>query len=246
MATRLERLLGIENVISSGSYPSLRDLCALFSVRPRTIYEDIRILRVDLGLDIQFDRSRNGYYNANPGAGLPSFDLSFDEFSLLVLASESLCGSLGSAFNPLLNQALKKISRRLRSVREKDLELLNCAIRSEYLPRREFSPQTFSALIAACVDGSLIRVEFQVPAGEMPRQTNLFPCCIVETNRRWQLLALDQDLVLLEPIALASVSKVEVIEKSASIEVPEALLEWLSPRYGCLLPHKAVNRTNNY
>ena len=58
MRTRLERLLGIEEEIRSGRCPSLDSLCQLFSVKPRTIYEDIRILRERLGLKIQFDRAK--------------------------------------------------------------------------------------------------------------------------------------------------------------------------------------------
>ena len=113
MRTRLERLLGIEEEIRSGRCPSLDSLCQSFSVKPRTIYEDIRILRERLGLKIQFDRARNGYFNAEPGKRLPAFDLSLEEFVLLLMGSELLCASLGADFKPILRRILSKIYERV-------------------------------------------------------------------------------------------------------------------------------------
>jgi predicted DNA-binding transcriptional regulator YafY len=78
--TRLERLVAIEERISNQKYPSMRALCQAFSVKPRTIYADIRLLRERFGIDIRFDRFRNGYFNASPGKRIPIGDLVEDDY----------------------------------------------------------------------------------------------------------------------------------------------------------------------
>jgi predicted DNA-binding transcriptional regulator YafY len=52
-------------------------------VKRRTIYEDIKILKEGLGLRINFDRLKNGYYNADPRKQLPNFELTPSEVGLL-------------------------------------------------------------------------------------------------------------------------------------------------------------------
>ena len=83
MPTRLERLIAIDCEIRSGRFPNVADLCQLFSVKPRTVYDDIKVLRERLGFDIRFDRLRNGYFNACPSRCLPAFELSQTEAVLL-------------------------------------------------------------------------------------------------------------------------------------------------------------------
>lgn len=86
MSTRLQRLIAIEREIRRGRYPSVERLCDLFSVKRRTIYDDIKILKEGLGLRIHFDRLKNGYYNADPLKQLPTFELTLTEVGLLACA----------------------------------------------------------------------------------------------------------------------------------------------------------------
>src|SRR5271156_4937421 len=85
VSNRLERLLSMDAEIRLGRYPDVETLCRSYQIKSRTLFEDLRTLRSQLGLDIRFDRSRNGYYNATPSRRLPSFELTEDEFALLAL-----------------------------------------------------------------------------------------------------------------------------------------------------------------
>ncbi|MGH9549086.1 MAG: hypothetical protein ACRD3W_06925, partial [Terriglobales bacterium] len=79
MPTRLERLIGIQSEIDRGRYPDVQKLCSMFEIQPRTLHDDIRLIREMLGLEIIYDRFHNGYKNANPTKKLPMFDLTVGE-----------------------------------------------------------------------------------------------------------------------------------------------------------------------
>jgi predicted DNA-binding transcriptional regulator YafY len=112
--SRLERLISIEQQINQQRYPNVDKLCRMFNVKPRTVFDDIRLLKRSMGLNIRFDRLRNGYYNANPGSKLPPFELSNDEFYALVMAAESLIDS-GKIVPGVVESMLAKIIDRLPS-----------------------------------------------------------------------------------------------------------------------------------
>ncbi len=102
MASRLERLVSIDAHIRAANFPSVEKLCHLFEVQPRTIYQDLRELREMFGLDIRFDRHRNGYYNANPSKQLPPLAMTYEEALLITLAINMLASSLGASFRGAL------------------------------------------------------------------------------------------------------------------------------------------------
>jgi hypothetical protein len=60
MPTRLERLVCIKQEIDRGGYPDVQKLCAMFEIQPRTLHEDIRMMREMMGLEIRHDKYHNG------------------------------------------------------------------------------------------------------------------------------------------------------------------------------------------
>lgn len=109
MASRLERLVSIDAYIRAGKYPSVQKLCEMFEVQPRTIYQDLRELREMFGLDIQYDRERNGYYNAAPSRQLPPLAMTYEEALLITLAIEMLASSFGPSFRGALTRASEMV-----------------------------------------------------------------------------------------------------------------------------------------
>ena len=113
MPTRSERLIVMANEINGQRYPTVDHFCREFEVQPRTVYEDIRILKESMGLDVKYDRFNNGYFNANPAKKLPAFELTDGELFALLLGKEMLSQYTGTAFEQPLRTAIEKISQRL-------------------------------------------------------------------------------------------------------------------------------------
>ena len=143
MPNRLERLISLEQEISRGGYPDVKKLCDQFEIQPRTLYDDIRLLRETMGLDIQYDRFNNGYRNANPGKRLPQFELTVGEVLALTLGKDMLCNYSGTVFEPILQGALEKIYERLPDKVRVDLDELKAAVEFNYYPAVHFSKQIF-------------------------------------------------------------------------------------------------------
>jgi predicted DNA-binding transcriptional regulator YafY len=62
MSCRLHRLLKMIGLLKQQLYPGIEQLCQLLDVRPRTVFADIKELKEVLGVKVEFDRVRRGYY----------------------------------------------------------------------------------------------------------------------------------------------------------------------------------------
>ena len=112
---RLERLIIMADEINKGRCPTIEHFCQQFEVSERTAYDDIKALKDQLGLDIEFDRFKNGYVNLSPEKSLPEFDLTAGEVFALTLGKEMLSQYTGTSFESILQNAIEKICERLPS-----------------------------------------------------------------------------------------------------------------------------------
>lgn len=113
MLSRIERLLAIDTEIRKGNYPSVSFLCAKLGVKERTLFSDIKLLRVKCGAPIKFDRYRDGYYATHLNYRLPEFDLSQEDIVSLVIASKLLSCLTLHQFSERLSSTVAKILQRV-------------------------------------------------------------------------------------------------------------------------------------
>jgi len=232
MRTRLERLVGIEREIRAGRFPSLEGLCTIFAVKPRTMYEDIRLLRERLGLDIRFDRSRNGYYNASPSRTLPTFDLTDDEFILLLLACELLCSSLGGVFAQLIQGLVTKIRDRMPESRLTTLHEPYVLAQSELPAGKSLRTGTLFDIARACLDGRRVELTLELRTGAQNRTQVVYACCLAEKEKRWHLVAMAALGGEPQIIPLEAVNNYRVLESDKRADKP---LVWRDRSFGCLV-----------
>lgn len=110
---QLERLVKMADEINNGRCPDVEHFCREFEVQKRTVYADIRALKEQLGMEIEFDRFKGGYVNRKPDKTLPEFDLTTGEVFALTLGKEMLSQYTGTSFEPILQTAIEKICERL-------------------------------------------------------------------------------------------------------------------------------------
>ncbi len=109
MSSRLERLILLDQELRRGLYPSVERLCRLLEVQPRTLFQDLKDLRERLGLDIVFDRTRGGYYNASPEKTLPTFSLTDQELFSVILGALLIHADFDRYGQNVINSALLKL-----------------------------------------------------------------------------------------------------------------------------------------
>lgn len=204
MSSRLERLVSLDAHIRSGVLPGVEQLCRLFEVQPRTIYQDLKELRERFGLDIRFDRERNGYYNASPDKRLPSMAMTDEEVLLLIVASELLSFHGGPSFRGGLANAIQRIvSDRDNNLSAIVQQLVHFSGDSDSISRT-----LFLSLLQACVKAKPITVTYTEPESGSTSDFSIIPKSIQHASQ-WKLEAV---LVDSQQPVLWSLSRIELLE----------------------------------
>lgn len=182
MSSRLERLLAIEAYLRSGTFPTVSKICALFEVQQRTVYQDLKILRESFGLDVRYDRHRNGYYNANPEKRLPPMALSEREAKLLLLAIETLCQLGGASFRGALAGVVDLVANGTThassSLISEIVDLPGSA--------SQVSCSLFLRLMDACLEGHVIALAC-TDETDPEASVQLIPDRLLLLDNRWHL-----------------------------------------------------------
>jgi predicted DNA-binding transcriptional regulator YafY len=210
--TRLERLVAIEERISNQKYPSMRALCQAFSVKPRTIYADIRLLRERFGIDIRFDRFRNGYFNASPGKRIPIGDLVEDDYLLLMIGCALLRSSFGTKMEGTLGSIEASMAKRLPFELSQSIDTEKLFVRST-VSKTAIEPNVFTQLSRALLQKRV--VELQIDGGS-PYQC--LPCCFVEQDDTWFLVGYNVDNASVEKHDLRKIHRCDITNDGADLD----------------------------
>ena len=188
MSRSLERLIGIDREIRRGYYPSVEKLCELFEVKERTIYEDIRKLKENFGLTIEYDRFHEGYTLKDPSKTLPSFDLTEGEMAGLALSSNFL-SEQASFLKADIDSGIDKVKNRVsesveHSVREIDREI-------QYLPvpLPAVKRKIFTEIRKAIKNKKRLRLKYFAASKNITTERKVEPYRILQNQGMWYLLA---------------------------------------------------------
>lgn len=188
MSTRLERVCRIDAEIRRGTYPSVKKLCDMFEVQERTLYDDIRFLKDRMGQDIEFDRSKAGYFNKNPEKTLPSFELTNAEVFALTIGKDMLSAYTGTSFEPILKSALEKIYQRLPGKVEVNIEELRSMIRFKPNPLTPVNRKAFLDLNRACEKNLPTELKYYAPSTDEVTERTIYPHRLVEHQGLWYVV----------------------------------------------------------
>lgn len=187
--SRLERLVAMEDEIRRGRYPNVEKFCDMFEVKPRTVYADIRELKDRVGLEIAFDRFKNGYYNKDPKKQLPQFELTEGEVFALTLGKEMLTQYSGTAFEPILKSAFEKIHGRLPDRVKIDLTDIKGVIKFGSGSVIPISKKLMLELYHACENSLSVDIRyFSAHRGEVTER-RINPFRILESRGTWYVVA---------------------------------------------------------
>lgn len=147
VASRLHRLIRIIRILRRGSYPSVQSLCETLQVKERTIFNDLKELKEELGVDVQFDRARRGYFLASDDLELGFNTLTEETAFLLLLAFKLMAAHVGRQISAPLEELFNDEIGRclgLSSTEMKDF------VRSEHNVANRMDLNMFVQLCKAC------------------------------------------------------------------------------------------------
>jgi predicted DNA-binding transcriptional regulator YafY len=231
MSTKLERILGIDEEIKRGTFPSVYDLCAKFEIAERTVHEDIRYLKERLNRDIQFDRNRNGYFNGNPDQALPTFELTSGEIFALTLGKELLSLYVGTSFESVLRSALNKVSERLPEtvrIAPEDVKSIMSFRSNAIVP---VGGKLFTDMQKACDSQMQVEISYFAPStGEISTRV-VEPQLVLHTSNTWYLVAYCTMRKALRLFALHRIRDYALTEAKFAPVKREELDNWLNSAF---------------
>jgi predicted DNA-binding transcriptional regulator YafY len=106
----LERMMQIHARLKDRRFPNCRKISQQLEVSPKTIQRDIDFMRYRLGLPIEYDPLRFGYYYSEPVTAFPNIEVSEGEITALFVAQKALAQYKGTPFEQPLRTAFRKIT----------------------------------------------------------------------------------------------------------------------------------------
>ena len=111
MSTKLERILRMDRIIRSGSYPSVKTFIENFEVSERTVLGDVEFLKNRFYAPLAYSRSHRGYFYTDKDWKLPTLPVTEGQLLALFLSVELTERYLGTSFEqPLQMQSSKSLS----------------------------------------------------------------------------------------------------------------------------------------
>jgi predicted DNA-binding transcriptional regulator YafY len=186
---RLQRLLRMAEMINGGYHPTREDFCCEFECKSRTVDEDIRFLKEEMHLSIEFDRFHGGYINTNPKQKMPQFDLDHGELMALSLGKDMLSQYFGTTFRSILRSALDKINGRLPDhtrLNFKEQVSVACFKPNGIAPVRR---KTFFDFSKACDQQTVMRINYFSAHNGRETSREIEPYHLVENRGAWYCIA---------------------------------------------------------
>ena len=100
--------------LKAGDFPNCRKIAEELEVSSKTIQRDIDFMRDRLGLPIEYDPLRFGFYYTEEVDSFPSIEVSEGEVAALFVAQKALAQYRGTPFERPLRSAFRKIADSLK------------------------------------------------------------------------------------------------------------------------------------
>lgn len=187
----LARMKRIHGKIDSGCYPNSTSLGKELETSPKTIRRDVEFMRDQLGLPIEYDPRRYGYYYTEPVTGFPTMKVSEGEIVALFVAQRALEQYRGTSFEAPLKAAFAKLTEGLQeqvSFRWSDLD---SAISFRGTGSTRADLELFELLSRAVMEEGEVELTYRKLAGTEDELRKVHPYHLTNVENCWYLIAYD-------------------------------------------------------
>lgn len=224
---RLERLIGMIDLINRGRCPGVEEMCRRFGVDKRTIYEDIKWLKVRGKFSLKHDRTKGGYINTDPTKSLPSFDFSDEEFFALALSKKLTIKNTGGALEAPLDSVISNISKR-RNDGQSQLEPdVDVGFRTAAL-LNPFLFDVFNALRTGKDECRTVRMQYYSANTDEVTTRKLDPHFIYERTGSWYVIGFCHLRKQIRNFALHRIQSCKVTKDTFTAPPASELATWVS------------------
>lgn len=223
-----ERLFRMFQIIQKGGYPNAGNFTREFEVTRRTVLRDIDYMRDRLGLPLEYDSKRRGYFFSKPTAHFPAFEITEAELLTLFLAQRALGQFADSALESHIRNSFLRFSELLGgriSVRWNELDRV-LSTRNPGAARAD--ADAFNLVSRAVTQKRRLTFHYQKPVSSSPEKRTVEPYHIALVGGQWYIIGRDVRKDSLRTFVLSRMSRLDIRTETFAIPEsfdPAALLE---------------------
>jgi len=199
----------IHQILSDQSYPNCTGLSGELEVSAKTVMRDLEFMRDRLGLPLEYDAVKHGYYYTAPVRDFPTMKVTQGEVAALLLAQKSLEQFRGTPFERPLTGAFRKLSQSLGG----DMEVAWHELEQAMSVRRSgvglADMQVFDLLAKAVTEREEVEFSYHKLAGQEPEKRKVRPYHLGCIEDQWYLFAHDTGRGAIRTFALPRIRGVE-------------------------------------
>lgn len=191
--TPLARMLHIHNWVQSEKSPNATTLSKDLEVSSKTIQRDIRFMRDQLGLPIDFDSAENGYYYTKDVDAFPMVHVSESELFALLVSQKALEAYQGTPYQEPLESALNKLSQGLKDKVFLSLDHLNTPVSFKAGGLSKANMDVFQKVSHALSHNEELSFEYKKIGSDAWHLRKMQPwhlCCV---ENQWYVISWDLD-----------------------------------------------------
>jgi len=204
----LERMLRIHQALQSGSFPNASKLAREIEVATKTIHRDIEFMRDRLGLPIEYDSARIGYFYTEEVGAFPNIQITEGEIFALVVAEKALQQYRGTSFEKPLLSAIKKMEQALPDTISLNLADIGQTISFRTRAEPILDLKIFDVLAKAVAQHRQLELNYRKPGRQINEPRLVDPYHLANINGEWFLFAYDharKDIRTFVPARIQSV-----------------------------------------
>jgi len=181
----------IHQEIASGSYPNATTLARELEVSSKSVWRDVEFMRERLGLPLEYDDRRFGYFYTEPVNSFPTFQITEGELVALLIAEKALEQYRGTNFEKPLVSALKKLSEQLPDTVSFNIADWDQTISFRTSAEPILNLEVFDQLAKATAARKQIEFNYRKPGQRNPEPRVVDPYHLANINGEWFLFGFD-------------------------------------------------------
>ena len=181
----------IHQAITSGKYPNATKLAAEIEVVTKTIHRDIDFMRERMGLPIEYDTRKFGYFYTEEVNAFPTLQITEGELVALLIAEKALQQYRGTNFEKPLISAFKKMESSLPDTISLNFADWDQSISFRTSAEPVLNLEIFDALAKATAGHRQLKLNYRKPGSKQAQPRIVDPYHLANINGEWFLFAYD-------------------------------------------------------
>ncbi len=205
----LERIQKMIHRVARGEYPNCQQMAREMEFSARTLYRDIDFMRDRLGLPIEYDALKNGYYFNGEVADFPEVKLQTSDLIALFVGEKILSQYPGTG----LERRLRGVFERILSTMDEEVSVswqeLDALMSFKVSGVAEQDIRTFEKLAESVQKRLEVEMVYHKLSAKKPERRVVQPLHLASCNGLWYVLAHDVGRNAIRTFALSRITSVE-------------------------------------